>query len=165
MCKVMTGLESVAVHSHAGVTNERQRTRDIFAFSIPPKYVCEMKPIEELIRWAFLKGFWMNNWAEPPQWMLGKDAKGLLATTIASLSSVCEEVEDECWKHSLLGNMHCDVWADDSHSNIRSSDSAARSPDTIGQCLLVQTRATADKTRELMTVVPGFPAREFSWNA
>lgn len=56
----------------------------------------------------------MNNWAEPPQWMLGKDAKGL--------------------------------------------------SDAIGQCLLVQTRATADKTRELMAVVPGFPPREFPWN-
>lgn len=161
--ELLTGLGPIPVQQPRVRDKRGAEEREVFSSSILPKYLRKTRSIEELVPWLYLKGISTNDFPEALQSLLGKDAKGLSATTITRLKSVWEEEYDEWSKRSLTGKRYVYMWADGIHSNIRFNDNEGRSPDENRQCLLVLMGATADGTKELIAVVDGFRESELSW--
>ena len=88
--EVQTGIGAVAVR--------RPRVRDRqpdagdgrihFTSSILPPYLRRAKSVEELLPWLYLKGISTGNFGEALAALLGADAPGLSATTIARLKAL-----------------------------------------------------------------------------
>jgi transposase-like protein len=74
--------------------------REVFRSSILPKYLRKTKSIEELVPWLYLKGISTNDFPEALQSLLGKDAKGFSATTIAVVDDFRESKLS--WNEVLL---------------------------------------------------------------
>lgn len=161
--ELMTGLGSIPVQQPRVRDKRASEEREVFNSSILPKYLRKTKSIEELIPWMYLKGISTNDFPEALQSMLGKDAKGLSATTITRLKSVWEEEYAEWSTRSLIGKRYVYMWADGIYSNIRFNDNEGRQSDENRQCLLVLMGATADGTKELIAVVDGIRESELSW--
>ena len=118
-----------------------------FSSKILPSYLRKTKSIEELIPWLYLKGVSTGDFSEPLAALLGKDAKGLSASTITRLKKVWEDEYQEWNKRSLADKECVYVWADGVHFNIRLEEDR--------QCILVLMGATKDGKKELIAIVDG----------
>jgi len=128
-----------------------------FRSAILPPYLRKTKAIEELIPWLYLKGVSTGAFAEALQALVGPQAAGLSATTIARLMTVWQD-EYKAWnRRSLAGKHYVYIWADGIHFNIRLEEDR--------QCILVLMGATADGQKELIAVVDGHRESEQSWFA
>ena len=86
--EVQTGIGAVAVRR----PRVRDRQPDIggrirFTSSILPPYLRRAKSVEELLPWLYLKGISTGAFGEALAALLGPDAPGLSATTIARLKT------------------------------------------------------------------------------
>jgi len=128
-----------------------------FTSKILPPYLRKTKSIEELIPWLYLKGVSTGDFSEALAALLGKDAKGLSASTITRLKKVWED-EYEAWnKRSLVDKEYVYAWADGVHFNIRLEEDR--------QCILVLMGATKDGKKELIAIADGYRESEQSWRS
>jgi putative transposase len=157
---IQTGLGDLQVVRPRVHDRRTGSDREQFHSNILPPYLRRTKSIEAMLPWLYLKGVSTGGFAEALQSLLGQDAAGLSATTIARLMTAWQQ-EHETWsKRSLSDRQYVYVWADGIHFNIRLGDESTGKK----QCILVLMGATADGRKELIAVTDGFRESEQSWS-
>jgi putative transposase len=151
--EVMTGIGPVAVRQprvrDRGVgADDADRIR--FTPSILPPYARRSRSLEALIPILYLKGISTGDFEEALAALLGKDAPGLSASTIARLKEAWVDEHNRWKKRDLSARRYVYVWADGIHLQARLEDEK--------QCILVLIGATPEGKKELIGFTDG--ARE-----
>ena len=154
--EIMTGIGPVAVRQprvrdREPVGGERLR----FAPSILPPYARRTKSPEVLIPILHLKGVSTGDFEEALAALLGKDAPGLSASTIARLKEVWAEEHARWQQRDLSAKRYVYLWADGIYVQARLEDDA--------QCILVLIGATAEGKKELVGLADGVRESAQSW--
>jgi len=169
--KTATGLSRVVRHGHlparevmtgigpVGVRQPRVRDRGAaagdgericFTPAILPPYARRSRSLEVLIPILYLKGISTGDFEETLAALLGKDAPGLSASTIARLKEVWRDEHEHWRKRDLSAKRYVYVWADGIYLQARLEDAK--------QCILVIIGATPEGRKELLGFTDG--ARE-----
>ena len=168
--KTATGLSRVVRHGHlperevmtgiglVGVCQPRVRDRGAaddagrirFTPAILPPYARRSRSLEVLIPILYLKGISTGDFEEALAALLGKDAPGLSASTIARLKEVWIDEHEHWRKRDLSAKHYVYVWADGIYLQARLEDAK--------QCILVIIGATPEGRKELLGFTDG--ARE-----
>ncbi len=153
---VQTGIGPVSVR--------RPRVRDRhpeaggrirFTSSILPPYLRRTRSVEELLPWLYLKGISTGDFGEALGALLGPDAPGLAATTIARLKAAWAD-EYECWtRRDLSAKRYVYFWADGIYFRPRL--------DHDKQCLLVIIGADERGVKDIVGLSDGYRESEQSW--
>ena len=155
--EIQTGIGAVPVRS------PRVRDRDPdapggrirFTSSIMPPYLRRARSVEELLPWLYLKGISTGDFGEALAALLGPDAPGLAASTIARLKSVWQD-EYEVWsKRDLSARRYVYFWADGVYFSPRM--------DHDKQCVLVIIAADAIGNKDIVGLVDGYRESAQSW--
>jgi putative transposase len=134
-----------------GPGGERMR----FTSRILPPYLRKTKQIDELLPWLYLKGISTNDFSEALAALLGPDAAGLSATTVARLKALWVQEHQEWSRRSLRGKRYVYLWVDGVYFNVRLEGER--------QCILIVMGATAEGRKELVAVYDGVRESEQSW--
>ncbi len=151
--EVMTGIGPVGVRQprvrDRGVVAENaERIR--FTPAILPPYARRSRSLEVLIPILYLKGLSTGDFEGALAALLGKDAPGLSASTIARLKEVWLDEHAHWGKRDLSAKRLVYVWADGIYLQARLEDTK--------QCILVIIGATPEGKKELLGFTDG--ARE-----
>ena len=155
--EIQTGIGAVPVRS------PRVRDRDPdapggrirFTSWILPPYLRRARSVEELLPWLYLKGISTGDFGEALAALLGPDAPGLAASTIARLKSVWQD-EYEVWsKRDLSARRYVYFWADGVYFSPRM--------DHDKQCVLVIIAADAIGNKDIVGLVDGYRESAQSW--
>jgi transposase-like protein len=154
--EIMTGIGSVAVRQprvrdRKAVGGERIR----FSPTILPPYARRTKSLEVLIPILYLKGISTGDFEEALAALLGKDAGGLSASTIARLKEAWSDEHVRWSKRDLSAKRYVYFWVDGIHVQARLEDDA--------QCLLVIIGATPEGKKELVGLIDGVRESAQSW--
>ena len=113
------------------------------------------KSLEVLIPILYLKGISTGDFEEALGALLGKDAGGLSASTIARLKEAWVDEHARWLDRDLSAKRYVYVWADGIYVQARLEDDA--------QCLLVIIGATAEGKKELVGLADGIRESAQSW--
>jgi putative transposase len=154
--EIMTGIGPIAVRcprvrDRVGDGSERIR----FSSAILPPYARRSKSLEVLIPILYLKGISTGDFEEALIALLGKDAGGLSASTVARLKEVWSEEHVRWSKRDLSTKRYVYFWVDGIHVQARLEDQA--------QCLLVIIGATPEGKKELVGLIDGVRESAQSW--
>lgn len=154
--EIMTGIGPVAVRQprvrdRANGTDERIR----FSSAILPPYARRTKSLEVLIPVLYLKGVSTGQFGEALAALLGPDAGGLSASTVARLKDAWSDEHVHWSKRDLSAKRYVYFWADGIHVQARLEDNA--------QCLLVIIGATPEGKKELVGLIDGVRESALSW--
>ena len=154
--EIMTGIGPVAVRcprvrDRLGEGSERIR----FSSAILPPYARRSKSLEVLIPILYLKGVSTGQFEEALIALLGKEAGGLSASTIARLKEAWSEEHARWSKRDLSAKRYVYFWVDGIHVQARLEDDA--------QCLLVIIGATPEGKKELVGLIDGVRESGQSW--
>jgi putative transposase len=154
--EIMTGIGPVAVRAprvrdRAGQDESRIR----FSSTILPPYARRTRSLEVLIPMLYLKGVSTGNFEEALSALLGKDAVGLSASTIARLKDSWADEHVRWSKRDLSAKRYVYFWADGIHVQARLEDNA--------QCLLVIVGATPEGKKEFVGLTDGVRESAQSW--
>jgi putative transposase len=126
-----------------------------FSSEILPKFMRKSPSLEAVLPILYLQGISTNKFPAALEAILGKDAKGLSASTITRLKEAWTKEYDR-WAHrSLEGKEYVYVWADGVYCKARLDDTKT--------CLLVIIGVTPDGKKELLAVQDGIRESEQSW--
>ena len=139
--EIMTGIGPVAVRGprvrdRTGLGADRIR----FSSALLPPYARRSKSLEVLIPILYLKGISTGDFTEALAALLGPDAGGLSASSIARLTEVWAGEHVHWMKRDLSARRYVYFWADGIHVQARLEDDA--------QCLLVIIGATPEGKKE-----------------
>jgi transposase-like protein len=153
---IMTGIGPVEVR----VPRVRDRTggasgRIRFSSAILPPYARRSKSLEVLIPVLYLKGVSTGDFAPALAALLGPDAGGLSASTIARLKEAWADEHARWLGRDLSAKRYVYFWADGIHVQARLEDDA--------QCLLVIIGATPEGKKELVGLADGVRESTQSW--
>lgn len=147
---------------HVGVRQPRVRDRVSrgeerirFSPSILPPYARRSKSLEVLIPLLHLKGISTGDFDEALAALVGRDAGGLSASSIARLKEVWAEEHAHWQKRDLSAKQYVYLWVDGIHVQARLEDEA--------QCILVIIGATPDGKKELVGLTDGIRESALSW--
>ena len=150
--EVMTGIGPVGVRQprvrDRGAADDAGRIR--FTPAILPPYARRSRSLEVLIPILYLKGISTGDFEETLAALLGRDAPGLSASTIARLKEVWLDEHEHWSKRDLSAKRYVYVWADGIYLQARFEDAK--------QCILVIIGATPEGKKELLGFTDG--ARE-----
>jgi putative transposase len=154
--EIMTGIGPVAVRcprvrDRLGEGSERIR----FSSAILPPYARRSKSLEVLLPILYLKGVSSGQFEEALIALLGKDAGGLSASTIARLKEAWSEEHARWSRRDLSAKRYVYFWVDGIHIQARLEDNA--------QCLLVIIGATPEGKKELVGLIDGVRESGQSW--
>ena len=153
---IMTGIGAVEVcvprvRDRLSGTDDRIR----FSSAILPPYARRSKSLEVLIPILYLKGISTGDFAEALSALLGPNAGGLSASTIARLKEVWVDEHARWLKRDLSVKRYVYFWADGIYVQARLEDEA--------QCLLVIIGATPEGKKELVGLADGLRESAHSW--
>jgi len=154
--EIMTGIGPVSVRQprvrdRAGDSSARIR----FTSAILPPYARRTKSLEVLIPILYLKGVSTGQFGDALAALLGPDAGGLSASTVARLKDAWSD-EHVIWsKRDLSAKRYVYFWADGIHVQARLEDNA--------HCLLVIIGATPEGKKELVGLIDGVRESALSW--
>jgi len=156
--EVMTGIGPVIVRQprvrdREGGAADPDRVR--FTPGILPPYARRSKSLEMLIPILYLKGISTGDFEEALAALLGKDAPGLSASTIARLKEVWVDEHKHWNERDLSAKRYVYVWADGIHLQARLEDDA--------QCILVIIGATPEGKKELIGFTDGTRESAHDW--
>ena len=150
--EVMTGIGPVGVRQprvrDRGAADDAGRIR--FTPAILPPYARRSRSLEVLVPILYLKGISTGDFEAALAALLGKDAPGLSASTIARLKEVWIDEHEHWRKRDLSAKHYVYVWADGIYLQARLEDAK--------QCILVIIGATPEGRKELLGFTDG--ARE-----
>jgi len=152
----MTGIGPVAVRQprvRDREAAEGERVR--YSPSIVPPYARRSKSLEVLIPVLYLKGISSGDFEEALAALVGKDAPGLSASTIARLKELWTEEHARWQKRDLSAKRYVYCWADGIHLEARLEEQA--------QCILVIIGATPEGRKELVGFTDGMRESSQSW--
>ena len=153
---IMTGIGAVEVcvprvRDRLGGADDRIR----FSSAILPPYARRSKSLEVLIPILYLKGISTGDFAEALSALLGSNAGGLSASTVARLKEVWGDEHARWLKRDLSVKRYVYFWADGIYVQARLEDEA--------QCLLVIIGATPEGKKELVGLADGLRESAHSW--
>src|SRR2546425_1171118 len=149
--EIMTGIGPVAVRQPRVRDREAAEGERIrYSPSIVPPYARRSKILEVLIPILYLKGISTGDFEEALAALVGKEAPGLSASTIARLKEVWIDEHEHWRKRDLSAKHYVYVWADGIYLQARLEDAK--------QCILVIIGATPEGKKELLGFTDG--ARE-----
>ena len=153
---IMTGIGAVEVC----VPRVRDRLcgaddRIRFSSAILPPYARRSKSLEVLIPILYLKGISTGDFAEALYALLGPNAGGLSASTVARLKEVWADEHARWLKRDLSVKRYVYFWVDGIYVQARLEDEA--------QCLLVIIGATPEGKKELVGLADGLRESTHSW--
>jgi transposase-like protein len=156
--EVMTGIGPVAVRQprvrdREAAADDPERIR--FTPEILPPYARRSKSLEMLIPILYLKGISTGDFEEALAALLGKDASGLSASTIARLKDVWVDEHKRWNERDLSAKRYVYAWADGIHLQARLEDDA--------QCILVIIGATPEGKKELIGFTDGTRESAHDW--
>jgi putative transposase len=154
--EIMTGIGPVAVRCprvRDRVVTGGERIR--FSSTILPPYARRSKSLEVLIPILYLKGISTGDFEEALLALLGKEAGGLSASTIARLKDAWSDEHARWRKRDLSAKRYVYFWVDGIHVQARLEDDA--------QCLLVIIGATPEGKKELVGLIDGVRESAQSW--
>src|SRR6202521_2106447 len=155
--EVMTGIGPVGVRQprvrDRGAADDAVRIR--FTPAILPPYARRSRSLEVLIPILYLKGISTGDFEEALAALLGKDAPGLSASTIARLKEVWIDEHEHWQKRDLSAKRYVYCWADGIHLEARLEQQA--------QCLLFIIGATPEGKKELVGFTDGMRESSQSW--
>ena len=153
--EIITGIGPVCVHQprvRGREATEGERIR--YSPSILPRYARRSKSLEVLIPILYLKGISTGDFEEALAALVGADAPGLSASTIARLEEPARgggeawSQEHARWQQrDLSAKRHLYFWADGIHLEARIEEQA--------QCILVIIGATPEGRKELVGFTDG----------
>jgi putative transposase len=154
--EIVTGIGAVAVRcprvrDRVGKGDECIR----FSSAILPPYARRSKSLEALIPILYLKGVSTGDFEEALAALLGKDAGGLSAATVARLKEAWSEEHARWSRRDLSAKRYVYLWVDGIHVQARLEDEA--------QCLLVIVGATPEGKKELVGLIDGIRESAQSW--
>ena len=154
--EIATGIGPVAVRcprvrDRVGQGCDRIR----FSSAILPPYARRSKSLEVLIPILYLKGVSTGDFEEALTALLGKEAGGLSASTVARLKEAWSEEHARWSRRDLSVKRYVYFWVDGIHVQARLEDDA--------QCLLVIVGATPEGKKELVGLVDGVRESAQSW--
>ena len=126
-----------------------------FSPSILPPYARRSKSLEVLIPILHLKGISTGDFNEALGALLGHDAGGLSASTIARLKEVWTDEHARWQQRDLSAKQYVYLWVDGIHVQARLEDEA--------QCILVIIGATPEGKKELVGLTDGIRESAQSW--
>ena len=154
---IMTGIGPVAVRQprvrDRGTGDGGERIR--FSPAILPAYARRTRSLEVLIPILHLKGVSSGDFEDALAALLGKDAPGLSASTIARLKEVWSEEHARWQSRDLSAKRYVYMWADGIYVQARLEDDA--------QCILVLIGATPEGKKELVGLADGVRESAQSW--
>ena len=149
--EIMTGIGAVAVRQPRVRDREADGGERIrFSPAILPPYARRTKSLEVLIPILYLKGISTGDFEEALAALLGKDAGGLSASTIARLKEAWVDEHARWLDRDLSAKQYVYFWVDGIYVQARLEDDA--------QCLLVIIGATP-KARRNSSALPTASAR------
>jgi putative transposase len=115
--ELQTGVGPVTVR----IPKVRARTGDAVTFrsALVPPYVRKTKSLEAALPWLYLKGVSTGEMSEALAVLVGQDAKGLSASTVARLKQVWAEEYRRWCEVRLDKDRWVYVWADGVYSGLR----------------------------------------------
>jgi putative transposase len=147
------------------ITVRRPRVRDRhptaggghirFTSAILPPYLRRAKSLEELLPWLYLKGISTGDFGEALAALLGPDAPGLSATTIARLKATWAEDYERWQRRDLSARRYVYFWADGVYFQPRL--------DHDRQCLLVIIGADEIGNKDIVGLSDGYRESTQSW--
>src|SRR5436309_4401903 len=154
--EIVTGIGPVAVRcprvrDRSGTGEERIR----FTSAILPPYARRSKSLEVLIPILYLKGISTGDFEEALAALLGKDAGGLSASTIARLKDAWSDEHARWSKRDLWAKRYVYLRVDCIHLQARLEDDA--------QCILVIIGATPAGKKELIGFTDGTRESAHDW--
>jgi putative transposase len=153
---IMTGIGPVGVRQPRTRDREAASGKHIrFKSTILPPYARRTKSLDVLIPILYLKGISTGDFEEALAALLGKQAPGLSASTIARLKEVWTEEYERWQKRDLSVKRYVYFWADGIHLEARLADQA--------QCILVIIGATPEGKKELVGFTDGMRESAQSW--
>ena len=126
-----------------------------FTSSILPRYLRRSKSVAELLPWLYLKGISSGGFGEALSALLGPDAPGLSASTIARLKTLWWEQYVAWQKRDLSAKRYVYFWADGVYFSPRL--------DHERQCILVIIAADANGHKDIIGLMDGYRESEQSW--
>ena len=156
--EVMTGIGAIGVRQprvrdREASVDDPERIR--FTPTILPPYARRSKSLEMLIPILYLKGISTGDFEEALAALLGKDAPGLSASTIARLKEVWIDEHRRWNRRDLSAKRYVYMWADGIHLQARLEADA--------QCILVIIGATPEGKKELIGFTDGTRESAHDW--
>ncbi|MGH2872931.1 MAG: IS256 family transposase [Solirubrobacteraceae bacterium] len=133
-------------------TGERQR----FSSRILPAYARRSPKVGEVIPILYLRGLSTGDFKPALEQLLGEDASGLSATTIARMSKEWEEHHDQFSKRHLGFTRYAYLFMDGIHVSVRLGEDPK-------VCLLIVIGVREDGEKELLAVEDGYRESTESW--
>src|SRR5881398_2719917 len=154
--KIMTGLGPVPVRApHIRERTGAGASRIRFTSAILPPYARRSKSLEVLIPILYLKGVSSGDFEDALSALLGPDAGGLSASSIARLKDAWSDEHARWSKRDLSAKRYVYFWVDGIHVQARLEADA--------QCLLVIIGATPEGKKELVGLTDGVRESVQSW--
>ena len=126
-----------------------------FTSAILPPYARRSKSLEVLIPILYLKGISSGDFEDALAALLGPDAGGLSASSIARLKEAWSDEHARWSKRDLSAKRYVYFWVDGIHVQARLEEDA--------QCLLVIIGATPEGKKELVGLTDGVRESVQSW--
>ncbi|MCW5784636.1 MAG: IS256 family transposase [Nitrospirales bacterium] len=150
---IQTGMGPVTVR----VPKVRSRQGDPVRFhsALVPPYVRKTASLEAAIPWLYLKGISTGEMQVALEALVGPEAKGLSASTVARLKQVWRE-EYDIWRHRHLdADQWVYLWVDGIYSGLRA--------ETQRLCALVVIGMNAHGEKHLLAIEDGIRESTQSW--
>ena len=154
---VQTGIGSVPVRRPRVRDRQPEATggRIRFTSAILPPYLRRAKSVEELLPWLYLKGISTGDFGEALAALLGADAPGLSASTIARLKASWAEEYERWTRRDLSAKRYVYFWADGVYFQPRLEHDK--------QCLLVIIGADEIGNKDVVGLSDGYRESSQSW--
>jgi transposase-like protein len=139
------------------VPKVRSRQGDPVTFhsALVPPYVRKTASLEAAIPWLYLKGISTGEMQPALEVLVGPEAKGLSASTVARLKQIWRE-EYEIWRHRRLdADQWVYIWVDGIYSGLRA--------ETQRLCALVVIGMNAHGEKQLLAIEDGIRESTQSW--
>ncbi|KKL54977.1 hypothetical protein LCGC14_2260020 [marine sediment metagenome] len=126
-----------------------------FTSAILPRYLRRARSLEDLLPWLYLKGISTGDFSDALGALLGTDAPGLSASTVARLKEVWGAEMERWQRRDLRAKRYVYFWVDGIYFGARLEEEK--------QCILVIIGATNHGTKELIAITDGYRESERSW--
>lgn len=150
---IQTGIGPVPVQ----VPKVRSRQGDPVTFrsALVPPYVRKTRSLEAALPWLYLKGISTGEMQAALEVLVGPEARGLSASTVARLKQVWRE-EYHTWRHRRLDDdQWVYIWVDGIYSGLRA--------DQHRLCALVVIGVTSQGEKQLLAIEDGVRESTQSW--
>ena len=151
--QIQTGIGPVTVQ----IPKIRSRTGEPVAFrsALVPPYLRKSRSLEASISWLYLKGVSTGEMGPALEALVGSDAKGLSASTVARLKAAWKQEYDEWRKSPLDKDRWVYAWVDGIYSGLRAERERL--------CCLVVIGVNDQGEKKLLAVEDGVRESTQSW--